>query len=128
METTLEILTTGRIGREGHRQCPDDVKARIVSESLRPGAMVNEVAACYGLKPNHLSSWRTLARQGKLVLPEPEDLVEFAAMVVETPAVELPIGEVGRPEIVVGPVTIRLEEGASSARIAAIACALAATT
>lgn len=128
METTLEILTSGRVGREGHRQWPDDVKARIVSESLRPGAMVNEVAARYGLKPNHLSSWRTLARQGKLVLPAPEDLVEFAAMVVETPAVELPIREVSRPEIVVGPVTIRLEKGASAARIAAIARALAATT
>jgi hypothetical protein len=28
-----------------------DVKAQIVSESLRPGAMVNEVAERHGLKP-----------------------------------------------------------------------------
>ena len=128
METTLEILTTGRVGREGHRQWPDDVKARIVSESLRPGAMVNAVAERYGLKPNHLSSWRTMARRGKLVLPAPEDVVEFAAMVVEAPAVEPPIMEVSRPEIVVGAVMIRLEEGASAARIVAIARALAASS
>lgn len=89
--------------------------------------MVNEVAARYGLKPNHLSSWRTMARQGKLVLPAPEDVVEFAAMVVETSAVEPPIREVSRPEIVIGSVMIRLEEGASAARIVAIARGLAAS-
>lgn len=125
METTLEILTTGKAGGKRHRQWPDKVKARIVSESLRPGVTVNEVADRYGLKPNHLSSWRTLARQGKLVLPEPEDAVEFAAMVVEIPATLSPIKESSRPEIIVGPVTIRMEEGASAARIAAIARALA---
>ncbi|KAB0459360.1 IS66-like element accessory protein TnpA [Agrobacterium radiobacter] len=127
METTLEVLTTRRSGREVHRQWPDEVKARIVSESLRPGVTVNEVAARHGLKANHLSTWRTLAREGKLVLPEPEDAVEFAAVVVETPASEpLSVKPVSRTEIVVGPVTIRLEEGASAARIAAIARALAA--
>ncbi|MBB4274104.1 transposase [Rhizobium mongolense] len=108
---------------------PDEVKTRIVSESLRPGVTVNEVAERHGLKANHLSSWRTLARQGKLVLPEPEDVVEFAAMVVETPLLEpLATKAVSRVEIAVGPVTIRLEEGASAARIAAIASALAAAT
>ncbi len=129
MERTLELLTTRRSRRETHRQWPDEVKARIVSESLRPGAKVNEVAGRYGLKANHLSSWRTLARQGKLVLPEPDDAVEFAAIVVDTPASEpQAVKVVSRAEIVVGPVTIRLEEGASASRIAAIARALAATT
>jgi transposase len=113
----------------GHRQWPDEVKARVVSESLRPGVTVNEVAERYGLKANHLSSCRTMARQGKLVLPEPENAVEFAAMVIETPAVEPRVTKpISRAEIVVGPVTIRLEEGASAARIAAIARAMAATT
>ncbi|MGI0523094.1 IS66-like element accessory protein TnpA [Rhizobium giardinii] len=125
----MEVLTTRRGRREAHSHWPDEVKARIVSESLRPGATVNEVAKRYGLKANHLSSWRTLARQGKLVLPEPEDAVEFAAMVVEPPAPEPPAAkQTSRAEIVVGSVTIRLEEGASAARIAAIARALAAAT
>ncbi|MDX0890443.1 transposase [Sinorhizobium medicae] len=83
----------------------------MVSETLRPGARVNLVAERYGVKPNHLSSWRTLARQGKLVLPAPKDAVEFAAMVVETPAPEPPTAKaVSRTEIVVGPVTLRLEK------------------
>jgi transposase len=108
------------------------VKARIVSESLRPGVTVNEVADRYGMKANHLSSWRTLARQGKLLLPQPEDVVEFAAMIVEPPApIDAPerrsAKSVSRAEIVLGQVTIRLEEGASAARIAAIARALAST-
>ncbi|MBD9598108.1 transposase [Ensifer sp. ENS05] len=128
METTLEVLTSRKPGREVHRHWPDEVKAQIVSESLRPGAMVNEVAERYGLKPNHLSTWRTMARQGKLVLPAPGDPVEFAAVIVDPPPSKPPIKKASRPEIIVGSITIRLEEGASAARIAAVAraCAVSA--
>ena len=56
MESTLEVLTTRKSGREVHRHWSDKVKAQIVSESLRPGALVNEVAERHGLKPNHLST------------------------------------------------------------------------
>lgn len=66
-----------------------------------------------------------MARQGKLVLPPPEDSVEFAAVIVDPPLPEPPIKEVSRPEIIVGDVTIRLEQGASVARIAAVARACA---
>lgn len=133
MDSTMEVLTARRGRRDVNRQWPDETKAQIVLESLRPGAAVNEVAKRYGLKANHLSSWRTMARQGKLVLPAPEDAVEFAALVVEkssqivTPEPP-PIKAISRAEIVLGPVTIRLEEGASVARIAAVARALAAAT
>ncbi|WP_261335278.1 IS66-like element accessory protein TnpA [Rhizobium leguminosarum] len=121
----MEVLTVRKSGREVHRHWPDDVKAQIVSESLRPGAMVSEVAERHCLKPNHLSTWRTMARQRKLVLPAPEDAVEFAAVIVDPPIAEPSIKKASRPEIIVGSVTIRLEEGASAARIAAVARACA---
>ena len=128
METTVEFLATGKTRREVHRHWPDEVKARIVSESLRPGTTVKEVALRYGLRANSLSTWRTMARQGKLLLPAPEDAVEFAAVIVDPPVSEPTPKTIGRPEIVVGSITIRLEEGASASRIAAIARALAAGT
>ena len=123
METTIEVLTDGRED-SGKRRWPDDVKARIVAESLRPGVTVNEVAGRYGLKPNHLSAWRTLARRGKLVLPAPEDDVEFAAMIVAAPDEPEAAFETERPEIIFGQITIRLEAGVSAKRIAAVAHAL----
>ncbi len=64
METTLEILTTRRGRREAHRHWTDEVKVRIVSESLRPGVTVNEVAARYGLKANHLANAGTAGQAG----------------------------------------------------------------
>ncbi|NTE84934.1 transposase [Agrobacterium tumefaciens] len=62
MESTLELLTTRKSGREPQRHWPDEVKAQIVSESLWPGALVNEVAERHGLKPNHLSTWWTMGK------------------------------------------------------------------
>ncbi|MCW8061194.1 IS66-like element accessory protein TnpA [Agrobacterium tumefaciens] len=126
MDSTLEVLTIRKPGREVHRHWPDELKAQIVSESLRPGAMVNEVAERHDLKPNHLSTWRTMAREGKLVLPASVDTVEFATVIVDPPVAEPPIKKSSRPEIIIGGLTIRLEEGASAARIAAVARAFAA--
>lgn len=71
---------------------------------------------------------RTMARQGKLILPAPEDEVEFAAVIIDPPVSEPLLKAAGRPEIVLGPVIIRLEEGASTARIADIARSLATAT
>ncbi len=126
MSAPMEILTIGSGDGRSRRRWPDETKARIVAETLRPGATVDAVARRHGLSSNHLSSWRTLARKGKLVLPAPRDAVEFAALAVLPPDGTLPSSGTTGPEIMVGAVMIRLEPGASADRIASIVRALAA--
>jgi transposase-like protein len=54
----IELITgTGR-----RRRWSDDDKARVVVESLRPGANVSEVARRHGLSPQQLFGWRREAR------------------------------------------------------------------
>lgn len=125
MEATVEFLPYGSTGRS-RRRWSDALKAQLVAETLEPGATIAGIARRHGMRPSHLSSWRTLARQGKLVLPAPDDTVEFAPMVIARPGPELNPSEPAGPEIVMGAVMIRLEAGASAPRIAAIVRALSA--
>lgn len=70
------------IGRtRGYRRWPDEIKARIVAESLQRGARVGDVARAHGILPHQLSDWRRQARAGRLALPE-EAVAEFAAAFV----------------------------------------------
>ncbi|CAM5554825.1 hypothetical protein FALB51S_00096 [Frigidibacter albus] len=127
MEAGIEVLPVGGRSRR-NRKWPDEVKARIVAETLKPDVTVNDVARRHGVPANHI--WRTLARTGRLVLPAPEDPVEFAALMVG-PVVDAPrsdVADLNRPEIVSGAVVIRLEVGASAERIASVVCALAASS
>ena len=126
MERSTEVLIEGGvvIGPKGHRRWPDELKAQIVAETLVDGASVSAVARRYELRPNHLSGWRRLAREGKLVLPAAPAEAEFAPLVVrEEPRSEAPLPS-GTLDVIRGDVTVRLGATTPADRIAEIARAL----
>lgn len=106
------------------RRWSDEAKGRMVAETLVPGVTVNEVARRHGLKANHLSSWRTLARQGKLVVPEIAG-AEFPAPVPAPPAVATP-DATALIDLIIGPVTVQLDAATPAARVAELVMALQA--
>ena len=111
---------------DGRRRWPKDVKARAVSETLEAGATVTAVARRYGLRANHLSEWRRLGLDGKLVFPAPDGSVEFAPLVlcdVEVPAAppRLPQEKI---EIKFEGISIMLGADTDAQRIAKIARAV----
>lgn len=116
------------VSQTGNRHWPDRVKARIVAETLVPGATVNDVARKYDMRPNHLSAWRRMARDGDLVLPALETETAFAPLVVfdvETPQpVEDRDPAHSAIEIMAGSVAVRLNGATPAARIAEIVRAL----
>lgn len=89
-------------------------KARIVAESLAPGATVCGVARRYGLAPQQLFSWR---RQVRADLPEPAE-PDFARIEV-TPSALPGIGS-GMIEVIVGTVLVRIPAGMDAATVQAV--------
>lgn len=127
METKAEFLRSLGvvIYDDGRRRWPEDVKERIVAETLLPGATVNAVAAKYGVRANHISRWRRLVREGKLVLSVLEAEAEFAPLVLfdDVPRSE-PSPSTGAFDIRSESVTVRLDDSTPARRVAEIAQAL----
>ena len=111
------------------RRWSAEEKARVVRESLRPGKRVGEVARRYGVSRWQLSTWRSLARQGKLagassaeaVGVEPQPQPAFAALEVDSAP---GAGSMGSVMIEVREVTVRLDGALDASRVAEIASAL----
>ena len=121
-EVQLEAVSPGEVftGGVSRRSWPDAVKARLVAESFVAGVSVKDVAERHGLRPNHLSSWRGMARSGALVVPYLEG-VDFVEIARED---DLPQTGNDQIEIVAGSVVLRLPEGMAVSRIAALVSAL----
>ena len=112
-------------GPTGRRRWPDDVKARIVVESLL-GVRVYDVAAKYGLIARHLSQWRGLARKGKLVLPV-DGGPSFVPLMVEPAAAPALVGtmpQAGVVKIEIAGAVLHVAPDCSPDRAAALAAAL----
>jgi transposase len=106
------------------RRWSDEAKGRIVAETLVAGVSVNEVARRHSLKANHLSAWRTLARKGKLVVPEIAG-AEFAAPIALAQPVETPVATASI-DLLIGPVTVRLDAATPAARVTELVMAMRA--
>ena len=117
----MEVLA----GPTGKRRWSDAMKGRIIAESLVSGVTVRSVAERYGLKPNHLSSWRGLARTGKLVVPDFAG-ASFATVVV-TDRLPPPPVTLDRIELVVGHITLRMDAATDARRVAELVAALEAS-
>jgi len=130
MESTKEFLIgLGAIfSSDGSQRWPDDLKVRIVAETLLSGATVNDVAAKYGLQPNHVSSWRRRAKEGDLVLPVLEEEAAFAPLVVLEEPPSSPVPDTAPStqtiEIIAGGILLKLDGATPAARVAELVRAL----
>ena len=81
------------LGIERRRRWSKNEKARIVEETLMPGAVVSEVARRHGVAQSLLFTWRRLARTA-----EPARRADSILLPVEIGARALPSGpEAARP-------------------------------
>jgi transposase len=74
----IEVLT----GPGRRRKWSDDDKARIVAETLEPGAVVTEVARRWHVSPQQVFDWRRQARVASAAAAAPS----VPAFVPDTPA------------------------------------------
>jgi transposase len=104
-------------GPTGRRKRTRTEKARIVAESLMPGARVADVARKHGATRWQVYDWRKRLRpQERLALPE-SAAPAFAAVVVEDAPRRRTAACI---EIVVGNVIIRAEPGVDDAHLSRI--------
>src|ERR1700739_742948 len=122
----LDVITgTGR-----RRRFSDDDKARIVEETLAPGAVVSAVARRHGLSPQQLFGWRRQARQSAAGA-EDEAPKFFPAVVGNGSPASIAAGRrrkrlrhvdqiSGLIEVAIAGMTVRIGRGAEAKTVAAV--------
>jgi transposase len=130
----LEVITgTGR-----RRRFSADDKARVIEETLVPGAVVSEVARRHGLTPQQVFGWRRQARRPGGPSTDTEALLQFVPAILEA---QLPAPAARRRErkrthqvdrtsgiieVEIDGVTVRVGRGAEGKTVAAVLRALKA--
>ena len=115
----------------GRRRWPDEVKCQLVAESLGVGVTVREVAERHGIAPNRLSTWRSLAKRGKLhdpsLVSSAPEIPTFANIILDETTI-LPLKKKVKPlehiELETGGVILRLDLDTNIDRIADLVFAL----
>jgi transposase len=128
----LEVITgTGR-----RRRFSDDDKARIIEETLAPGAVVSAIARRHGLSPQQVFTWRRQARTSTSPSSDRE-APAFVPAVLDAP---VPASAPHRRrtkrarkgdgdiEVTIDGATVRVGRGADAKTIAAVIRALRAGT
>lgn len=113
----MEVITG--VGRR--RKWPDDLKAKVVAESLEPGVVISQVARRHGLTPQQLFGWRN---QMRTALPVARSEASFASVVLAPAAPETakpnPDNDRGLIEIVVKEAVVRVRVAVTAETLAAV--------
>jgi transposase len=128
----LEVIT----GTGLRRRFSDDDKARMIEETLAPGAVVSEVARRHGITPQQLFTWRRQARQPVETDAETA-AAAFVPAVVDAPAPQQSdcqqrqgwlsqARNTGTIEVEIDGATVRVEHGAEAKMVVAVIRALKA--
>lgn len=122
--------TTGRAevlsGPERRRRWTFKQKARVVAESLAPGAVASEVARRHGIHPNQLYGWRREVRE--TAAPTEFVAVTLAADPITKAFPASRPGEVSGIELRIGDAELRIGRDVDPRAIVAAIRALKATS
>lgn len=120
-------------GAADRRRWSADDRARILEETLVPGAVVSVVARRHGLTPQQLFTWRREARQAAaapqvfvpaVIAPESEAQPAAAMPSSRRAKSASPRRRAAGIEVKAAGVTVRIGDGVSPATIAAVISAL----
>jgi transposase len=122
----IEVIT----GAGGRRRWTVDDKARIVAETLEPGAAVSVVARRHGLTPQQLFGWRREARKRNEASDDAGP--SFVPAVLDLPSApgrrRQPAAPVAAIELDMGGVRVRIGAGAKASIVSAVLRALKASS
>jgi transposase len=113
----VEVLT----GPGRRRKWSDDDKARIVTETLRPGTVVADVARRWQVSSQQVFTWRREMRRGAAA---PQD---FVPIVAEPPTVEPARSDAPPIEVELAGAVLRIAPGTDGALLTTVLRAIRAS-